>query len=273
MKIIAMLVLAALSPGICQADIYDVGALYRTILAQPDSAHVPGPMEIDQTATEAALRAAPPEQIREVLPLAAKCLDSSDAAVRAAGMHLLFDVALVRPDNASMLSPYFDRIAAFLTDSDMGMKQGAISILAAGFPSPAPQALAILAAHLNDDQNSVGQFNMISGALLIGFPSDAGMVQKVLAALHRRPDREILTGDMLVALGREKIATGESLQFIRSALSSDKDYIRLSAVEAIGKMPRNVRDGFTADLHQLLANNAESAEVTARAKYVLTQVQ
>jgi hypothetical protein len=78
---------------------------------------------------------------------------------------------------------------------------------------------------------------------------------------------------MLVALGREKITTDEALQFVRSALSSEKDYIRLTAVETVGKMPRSVRDTFTGDLQRLLANPAESAEVATRVKYVLTQVQ
>jgi len=273
MKILARLAIVAFSLGICQADVYDIEALYRTILAAPNGAQVPVPMEIDQTVTEAAVRAAQPEQISGVLTLAAKCLDASDAAIRAAGMHLFFDVALLRPDNASLLSPYFERIAPFLSDPNIAMKQSAIGVLSAGFPKPAPQALVFLMAHLNDEQNSDAQFNMISGALLIGSPSDAGVVQKVLAALQRRPDREILTGDMLVALGREKITTDEALQFIRSALSSEKDYIRLTAVEALGKMPRGVRDNFTGDLQRLLANPAESAEVTARVKYVLTHVQ
>lgn len=273
MKILTRLAIVALSLGTCQADFYDIEALYRTILAAPNGAHVPAPMEIDQTVTEAAVRTAQPEQVSGVLTLAAKCLDSSDAAIRSAGMHLFFDVALLRVDNASLLSPYFERIAPFLTDPDIAMKQSAIGVLSAGLPKPAPQALAFLAAHLSDDRNSIAQFNMISGALLAGAQSDAVTVRQVLAALQRRPDREILTGDMLVALGREKITTEEALQFIRSALSSEKDYIRLTAVETVGKMPRGVRDTFTGDLQRLLANPAESAEVATRVKYVLTEAQ
>ncbi len=136
MKILTRLAIAVLFLRTCQADVYDIEALYRTILAAPNGAHAPGPAEIDRTVTEAAVRAAAPGQIAEVLTAAAKCLDSSDAAIRAAGMHLFFDVALLRVDNASLLSPYFERIAPFLTHSDIAMKQSAIGVLSAGPPSP-----------------------------------------------------------------------------------------------------------------------------------------
>jgi hypothetical protein len=230
-------------------------------------------MEIDRIVTEAEVRAAQTEQISGALALAAKCLDSSDAAIRAAGMHLFFDVAILRADNASLLSPYFERIASFLTDADIGMKQSAIGVLSSGFPKPAPQALSLLMAHLGDKQNSIAQFNMMAGALLAGAQSDAATFREVLAALQARPDREKLTGDMLVALSREGITTDEALQFIRSSLASDKDYIRLTAVEAVAKMPRSARDTFTGDLQRILANRGESAEVAARANYVLTHPQ
>jgi hypothetical protein len=248
-----------------------IEVLYRAILSQQDASGIPTPTDLAGQVDGFVLRGASPEQIRALLPLAAACLESSIPVVRKDGMLLMSTVAVARLDNASLLEPYFEKLAAFLTDTDAGMKGPAITALVYGYPRPAPKALPYIAAHLNDDQNSGEQFRVMSGALLAGSPSDPATVRNVLAALQKRPDHETLAGGMMGALGQQKITTAEALKFIRDGLNDKNALVRLAAVEAIGNMPKGVRDGFATDLQRLLANPDESPEVHARAAQVLIQ--
>lgn len=271
MNLLTRLVLTILSVGACRADMNDIEALYRSLLAQQGVSRIPTPTDIYRRVDGFVLHDASPEQMAVILPLAAACLDSANPVVRADGMMLISTLAIARPDNASLLGPYYEKIAAFLTDSDPGMKLPAIATLASGYPTPAPVALAYLARHLNDQQNSGDQFVAISSGLLKGASSDPSAVRAVLAALRARPDHESLSGILTQRLGLLRITTPEALEFIRDGLSGKAAPLRLTAVEAIAQMPKAVRDGFAADLQRMLANPDESPEVQARAAQVLIQ--
>ncbi len=267
MALIAVATLAALSPSVCYADINQIGLLYRDILAQQGSN---SPDVGNLTAlSDTALREARPEEIEAVLPIAMKCLDSPNAAVRKAGMQLPFLIVLTRGDNATLLASYVRKIAFFLDDPDVGIKNSAITILSSGNPTPSPQALQYLKAHLGNRQNTSYQFTMIAAALMIPNPQDAKIVSEVLAAWRDRPDHESLTGGMVETLGQAKVTTSDALDLIRSELGSEKDYARVTALEAVRKMPKSVRDGFDAELRKLLAD--PSVDVRHAAEEVLKQ--
>jgi len=271
MKLFARLVLTILSLAICRADMSEIETLFRSIVSQQDPSRVPKLQDLIGPVTgNNVLRDATPEQVERVLPLAAMCLESTNPAVRGHGMLLLSTVAAVRPDNVSLLAPYFEKVAPFLTDPEAGMKQAAIGVLAYGFPKPA-KALVYLAAHLNDGLNSDTQFMMIAGALLVASPSDGNVVRSVLAALQKRPDHDLLAGAMIEGLGQQKITAEDALQFIRKGLTDKTAAVRRTAVDAVGNMPKDTRSFFAPDLQRILANSDEDPEVLARAREVLIQ--
>jgi HEAT repeat protein len=272
MKPLALLILGAFSLATCLADIRDMETLLRSILSQQDESRIPTPEEWPASTTgDAMLRNASPEQIQELLPLAKRCLESSKLVVRKNGMTLLLGLSVTRPDSATLLAPALESIASLLSESDAGLKQGAIYVLGNLLPKPGPNALAYLAAHLNDERNTGTQFMMISGAFLLTSPSDPDVIRNVLAALQRRPDHELLTGAMIEGLGQQKITTDDAIQFIRSGLSDKIAAVRTTAVEAVGHMPKEIRAGFAADLLRLMASPDETPETRTRAREVLIQ--
>jgi len=271
MKLSLKMALAILSMGIGRADMNSIETLYRAIVSQ-SGGRVPTRMDLLLPVTgDDALREASPQQIEALLPLAAACLESSNPVVREDGMLLISTVAVARPDNIALLAPYVEKIASFLTDPDIGMRGSAIMTLAYGHPKPAPVALQYLARHLTDEQNSSDQFVAISAALLMGSPSDPGTVRTVLATLKGRPDHELLTGTFIQELGRQRITTPDALEFIRAGLGGKSAPVRLTALETIGRMPKDVRDRFAADLQRLLSNSYELPEIHAKAAQVLVQ--
>lgn len=272
MKLTKGLLVAAFSWSLCQAALDDVETLYRSILSEQDQTKIPKPTDlIGRIRWSSVLRDASPQEIEAVLPLAERCLESSSRVLQTDGMFLMSGIATIRPDNAVLLAPYFGEIASFLTDPDVGQKQSAIGVLASGFPKPAPKALAYLAAHLGDPQNDGTQFMMISGALLVASPSDRATVSAVLAAMKRRPDSEALTGPMIEALGQQKVATEESIEFLRAGLRDKSAAVRLTALEAVGQMPGDVRLSFSGDIQRLLTNPDEQPQVLEAARRLLTQ--
>jgi hypothetical protein len=251
------------------ADVDNVRTLLQSILDQHNESLLP---KIPDIAAQIAddIRTAGAEQVESLLPLAQRCLRSSSPTVRGHGLSLFFSVAF-RSDSSALLKPYIDGdIAPLLDDPDRAFGRGAIYILGNTKPAPLPNALRYLAAHLNDKKNSNLEAGMIAAALVAARPSDAGTVHSVLNLVRQRPDLN-MKGNVIQMLGSYQIATQESLEFVREGLHDGDSSIRRISIDAIGRMPNEVRSSFTSELHRLIAMPDEAPEVRSRAEQVLRQ--
>jgi HEAT repeats len=264
-KIVLWGCLLASSACLCQADIGQLKATVQSFVEELDSDAPhrdppdPGPM-FD------AVRDAPADDIRALLPLALDLLHSPRIKVRSAGLLLMVSVGMRPWDSSKLLEPYIDDVALVLNDSDQGMRKGAISILGGAHPAPSPKALAYLEAHLNDKANDDGAAKMIAGDLLQS--GDRSTVPKVIALVQQRP---MLQGQVIQMLGFLKITTEDALKFIHACVGDSDSRIRRTALDAVGNLPKEVRKGFEQDLLRLMANPNEDPQVRERAQAVLIQ--
>lgn len=242
------------------ADVTQTQEFFQTILSEQDESRLPEPSDATRRLLDASTLT--PEEVRQVLPLAQRGVKSSMTTVRIHALSLIFNVTF-RPDSASLLEPYVDDIVPFLTDADLAFRREAIVILGQQNPGPSPKAKAALLAHLGDRDNTTRETGMIAGALLVSSPSDRAVVRSVVNLARQRADQNLST-DLIRAMGLTGVTTDEALGFIRYHFSDPAPDTRLTCVEAIGRMPKNVREGFAPELTRLVANPDETQETRER---------
>ena len=252
--------LGFLSPITCWADVDEIRSTFESLLTGPDENRLPIPPDL-LSRMETDIGAATADQVRSLLPLGKKCLRSSNLAIRGSGV-LLFTVVGLRLDGSTFLGPYVDDFAALIDESDVGLKNGAIHLLGR---SNSPKALATLAARLNDQRNSSQQAYMMAAPLVES--RDAINVKKALDLVQRRSDLQLKT-DIVQLLGLYRVSSEEALRMIGSGLSDQAADSRRASLDAIGRMPREVRNRFTREI-QRLATLDEVPEIRSIATQVL----
>jgi HEAT repeat protein len=249
------------------ADVLEIRAFFQTILSEHDENRLP--ISDENTWHLLDTLALSPEDVKQVLPLAQVGLKSPIKTVRELSLSLFFNCTF-RPDSASLLEPFTDDIASFLTDSDLEFRRSAIVILGQQNPLPLPKAKATLIFHLGDRDNSARETGMIASALLATSPSDAGTVREIVKLVEQRPELK-LSIQIIRVMGLSHVSTDEAVGFIRSHFSDTDPDVRKTCVEAVERMPKNVRDGFAPELQKMLLNSKETPEIRDRAALVLNQ--
>ncbi len=128
--------------------------------------------------------------------------------------------------------------------------------------------MAALAAHLNDPKNTNEQFRMIASALLWASPHEAGVVHEILAGVKKRPQARLESG-LINDFGLLRTNNVEALEFIRNAFQNPA--ARESCVQAVGRMPRDVRTHFQTDLQRVAEDPDVPPELRSAAQQVLLQ--
>jgi hypothetical protein len=249
------------------ADAVQILAFLQTILSEQDENRIPPPNE--ETRHLLSTLALTPDEVRQILPLAQKGLKSPFTIVRIHTLSVFFSTTL-RPDSTLLLEPYLDDITPFLTDADLAFRREAIFIIGQQKPGPSPKAKAALIAHLGDRDNSAEETSMIAGTLLTAYPSDVFIVRTIVNLAQQRPELK-LARDMIRGMGLLRVTTDEALAFIRSHFSDPDPDVRLTCIEAVERMPKNIRDGFVPELQRMYANSGETQQIRERAGTVLNQ--
>jgi hypothetical protein len=180
-------------------------------------------------------------------------------------MSFLFGLATSRTDSAQLMEPYEDSLMVLL---DQDSREPAIYLLGIEHPRPSPRALTALYAHLNDGKNSPEEFDLIAGALLSSFPADPSVAHEVLAAARKR--MKVGVDDSIIRnIGLAKITNAEALAYVREGFSDPG--VRIAAVEAIGRMPSEIRARFVNELRSVAEDSGERPETRAEAQQVLKE--
>ena len=80
-----------------------------------------------------------------------------------------------------------------------------------------------------------------------------------------------MTARILNDIGLLQISHDEALKFITASFTDANSYVRLAAVEAAGRMNREVKAKFTQELLHVTQNPDELPETRSRAQQVLSQ--
>ena len=241
----------------CWADTSQIRQLYERILSPSPNQAVPKPEDLMGRLGPDLIEALSPEEIASVLPLAGKCLHSSNYDVERDGMVLLMAVAL-RFDSATLLDPYVDELAAIMSDPRSQANVFAATILAITRPSLSPKVIATFANHLGDASNSASVTATLAGGLLrSSVANDPISVHHVLSIVQKR-NESLLTSAIVRELGLQGIKNAEALAFIGKTLDSTDPAIREAALDSVTRLDRENRARFAAQLGRIAADPRES---------------
>ncbi len=257
--------LCAVSTARVHADNLAIRSVLQAILAEPDDARLPGIMNFERVFESVSDMAQ--SEVQEILPLAERCLLSERRAVRPYGGLFFFAVALRMDDGTELVTPYIDDFGPLLNDPDIAMRNGAIFLLGSSHPKPAAKGIAYLTAHMGSQTDTAIQFNMVAAAILSATP-DAGTARKVLDAARRRTDLEEIRGVLIETFGIVHLHTPEVIGFIKEAFLSTNPGMRMGAIEAVRRMPPELRKEFAMELQAVMANTEESSQQRDRARQV-----
>jgi len=250
----------AVSVGACRADVWQIQKVYQSILSDQDESWTIG--DVDGAVSDDAIQGASEDEIRSLLPLGQKCLHSPKVLVRGAGLYLFLGIIVSRLDGPKLIEPYTTELAALLDDPDQGARRGASAILGLA-TNLSPQVLVLIDAHLHNSSNDAETARQL--AIIELANRGASAVPAVLALVQERPELE---KDVIEMLGVDKITSDAALKFIHAGFNSQEAATRLGAVEAIGRMPADVRKGFEPDLLRLFQNPDEDPRITEKALQV-----
>jgi HEAT repeats len=260
------LVALLLSASLCvAADGNQIRQLFQSILSESPDRVLPTPEEVDSKVRGADILEA--SEVEMLLPLAAKCLRSSNIDMQRDGL-LLFSTVGLRPDSAKLLDPYVEDLMVLITDPMSPFKVGAASVFLYMKPKMSPRATAALSTHLEDGSNTAEQKTIIAGCLLNASPLDAAILHRVLTVVRELSDDKVMV-ECLRELGLLRTRNPEALSFIGKGLDSPNPHIRQSAVDAVSRLERDLRVGFAAQLGRIAADNNEPKEVRSQAAQAL----
>ena len=236
----------------------------QALLDQPNDQLLPDGQQTIMAIEPSRLSA---DEVKEALPLALRCLQSSRPSLKPYGVDFMFLVAL-RPDGSQMLEPYLDGLALFLSDTDHAVRRAALVAMSGANPKPSAKAVAHLWAHFGDSSNTSDEVVMIATGLL-GAVQDPASVRRVLDVVRNRKEPG-LTSSVLDVLGLIHIQSDDALTFIRQGFSAQSPHVRAAAVDAVSRMPEGLKSTFEAELRHVLSNPDELDQTRARAQAVLT---
>jgi hypothetical protein len=260
------LVMCSCTPG--RSDAGSLESLFRSILADTDGSRLPKEEAVGVQFSRD-MHTLTPSEIKGLLPLAQQCLVSKQRLVRGYGV-TFFALAALRTDSSQLLVPYIDDIAPLLDDPDPSIRNGAIYALGSSKPRPPLRGIAYLDAHLRDQSNTADQFNMIVGAL-VAESVDSATIHKVIAAVRQRSDVDNVRGRFIEILGISGTRAEEAMSFIRAGLMDTNSAVRATSIEAVSKMPRDIRVVFANELNAIASNPAITPQQRDRARQVITQ--
>jgi hypothetical protein len=211
------------------------------------------------------IRTATREQIEPLLPLAQQCLHSPKRPIQGVGLSLFFGIIARRPlESAKLIEPYLDDLNSLLDAPDQSMRNFTLYIIALIFPKPPPKALAYLEARLNDKKTAEEQAGAIAVVLLSS--GDPALMSEALRFAEARPQLKV---DMIQTIGLKQIVTEEALKALHWAFQDPKFY--QEAVDAVGRLPRDVSKGFAQDLAHVMEDPNTDPRVVESARQALTR--
>ena len=212
---------------------------------------------------------APVGEMTQLLSLADKCLGSPRASIRDQGL-LIFYMTIFRPDSSSLIKPHVEDIAPSLDAKDLAVKRTAIVILGASKPNVLPHALDLVSAHLEDFDNTRLEAGLIVAAVINARASDQDGLQTVLKFVSSHPGFKLKV-DTLRLLGLNNVTVEAGLSYIREAINDPDVDVRKAALQAVIRLPRQVRQTFSQQVRVLLARPNEPSEVRSLAEKALFQ--
>lgn len=262
----------ALSVSLSQAaDLGDISSVLKSILAENDESRIPKLTEkLATDGTADAIDSATAEDIAGLLISAKDCLLSQKEKVRAGVLPLIFSIKM-RPDSSSLLEPYIDYLGTLLKQTDAPVRAYVLIILGGTLPSPSPKTLSYLAAHVRDKNTAIADISVAAAGLLNpNHPLDPSILKSILDVVHERSDPG-LTNAILQQMGLYQISHAEALKFVKASLNDVNPNIRRTAVEASGRMRRDVKWNFTSELLRIASSSEETAETRSLAERALRQ--
>ena len=261
-----------LSVSFCSAaDFKQIESLYQSVLSSNDDSALPSAKQLHSPDIEDGIKTLPPAEVEVLLPLAKQCWQSPRKHVREAGFSLLFVVSL-RLDSTKLLEPYLDDLGGLLTSSDGGDRSAVIYVLGATNPAPTQKALAYLSAHLDYPNNSSEELRMTAAGLLRPGLSDIATIRHVLTAARQHSELKI-SADVIGILGLRRITTPDSLEFIRAGLSGSDQFVRQASIDAVGRLPKGIRNDFARDLLRIANDPSETNAIRSSAATILVSVK
>jgi hypothetical protein len=251
------------APG-CRADFFSFKGFFETFIS---SQHTEADLvKLGDLASDE-LPVASAEEIASLQPLITKYLEAPDSALRQAGLEVLFAIS-VRPDSAQLMSPYDALLIPYFESSDQRLKTFALMTLGKEYPHPSAGALAAFQIHLADGGNTRQQLIVIAGTLLSALPANDDVVRLVLKTLTLHPDYGA-ESEILQEFGLAHVRSEPALAFIHTAFKNPA--LRPAAIQAVGNMPRDVRNQFVTDLQSAVADKDLDASWQSAAAAVLRQ--
>jgi len=205
---------------------------------------------------------APPDAIKEFLPLARAALRDPRPEVRRYGLMCFFGVTLRFSDGGPLLEPYVSDLLSIVDDHASALRPMALTVLSNSLPKPSPKTLDYFAAHLGDKQNDVGGAAVMACTLLRFSPEAAA--HETIAFVRTREIHEL--AETTLRCVREYGVRGKDVSaFLGEALRSADLWIRRRGIEAILSWPMIDRSPFFDSLNRLANDPNEPAEIRSLA--------
>lgn len=207
------------------------------ILGTQDRADVPGPEDL-QPQFDILYDASSAAEAAEVLPLARRCLRSSNLTVRRDGVATFLVVAMRPKDGAALLSGDIELLGQLLGDPERQIRGAVAYVFYAMQPAPPSAVVPHLLPHLEDEGNSERDILGLSDALLRAAPNDAAVLRALLNTVKRSPsDQPGLWAGLIRcfanAPGGAPLEKKQVIEFLAQALSGAEPEVQRSAIDAI----------------------------------------
>ena len=259
-----VILLGFMSTVACGTDLDDARAVLRAALADRENNSTAGVPQINSK-MDKLVQGATTEQMQSLLELGGECLQTPGLRAQILGLLLMSGVTLRFSDGPQLLAPYLDMLTPFLNRPEEEGKGLAAWILGR---INSPKALAYLVDHLADQNSSRDLVVTISDPLLKS--RDMVYVQKVLTLVEQRPELK-LKSDVINALGLYGVTTPEALKLIRDGLQDSTGETRRIAIDAVERLPKEVRKGFEPDLLKVMTIPNLDPKIRDRAQQVIIQ--
>lgn len=149
----------------CWGSVDTIRQLLYSLLNQPRNGSVVSAEKFFSQINENTVRSLSSTDVRQLLPLAKRCLQSPILDVRRDGLLLLMAINL-RDDGSILLEPFSSNLELMVTDSADPLRHGVIYVLANITPDASSNIGAFLTAHLEDKYNSMGDRLVIASSLV-----------------------------------------------------------------------------------------------------------
>jgi len=258
-----------LLPFLANAQIEPIRNLFER-LANSQAGEIPDPDAVSSL-LNAAMPTVTSADLSLLVPAVRKCLVSENFAIRAEAGRFLIRLAISTPkrmNTADLIRPYEDIVISWLSSpSEKGEgKLTAMFLLGVAWPGPSTTTIAAFRAHLNDANNTADDFSAIASGILMYAKSEPTLIREVFAAARKWEPGKV-SGGIIQDIGLIPITDNEALAYVRDGFSRPAD--RSTAIEAVGRMPEDVRGQFTKELYRVSVDPEEKPEIRSAAASVM----